>query len=156
MSTLKYLIVIEKAKTNYAAYAPDVPGCISTGKTIEETKANIKEALAYHLAEMKEDGEPIPEPETIADYLELETPASISDEVREYTFKHYIAPARREGKRSVTVKVAEVHKALGFRNRKPLVRAALTSQVFRDKYHVQPISKRDTEVSTATTLSFEL
>ena len=46
---MKYLVIIEKIKNNYSAYLPDVSGCIATGKTIEETKKNIKEALLIHL-----------------------------------------------------------------------------------------------------------
>ncbi len=53
----KIWICLEKAPNNYSAYAPEVPGCISTGPTIEETKANMMEALSYHLEGMVEDGE---------------------------------------------------------------------------------------------------
>ncbi len=61
---MKYLIVIEKAGKNYSAYIPDVPGCVATGKTPEETKTRIKEALAFHLEGLAEDG--LPKPESIA------------------------------------------------------------------------------------------
>lgn len=54
---MQYLVVINKAGNNYGAYSPDVPGCISTGKTIEKTIKNMKEALDFHL-----DGEIMPEP----------------------------------------------------------------------------------------------
>ena len=66
---LKYLIVIEKANHNYSAYLPDVPGCIATGGTIEETKKNITEALAMHLRGLVEDGLSSPEPKAKADYV---------------------------------------------------------------------------------------
>ena len=66
---LKYLIVIEKANHNYSAYLPDVPGCIATGNTIEETKKNITEALAMHLRGLVEDGLSSPEPRAKADYV---------------------------------------------------------------------------------------
>ena len=66
---MKYLIIIEKANKNYSAYIPDVPGCIATGKTIEETKKNIKEALDMHLEGLAEDGLTSPEPKAKADYV---------------------------------------------------------------------------------------
>lgn len=49
MSKQKYLVVIEKGDNNYSAFSPDVPGCITTGETIEETVANMKDALEFHL-----------------------------------------------------------------------------------------------------------
>ena len=64
---LKYLIVIEKAKHNYSAYLPDIPGCIATGKTTEEVKKNMAEALAMHLHGLVEDGLAFPEPRAKAD-----------------------------------------------------------------------------------------
>ena len=66
---MKYLIIIEKANKNYSAYLPDVPGCIATGKTIEETKKNMKEALDMHLEGLAEDGLTSPRPKAKADYV---------------------------------------------------------------------------------------
>ena len=57
-------VVIECGPRNYSAYVPDLPGCVSTGKTVEETTRNIREAIAGHLAVMREYGDPIPEPRT--------------------------------------------------------------------------------------------
>ena len=68
---MKYLIVIEKANHNYSAYLPDVPGCIATGDTIEETKKNITEALAMHMKGLVEDELPSPEPKAKADYVAI-------------------------------------------------------------------------------------
>ena len=68
----RYAIVIEKAATNYGGYVPDLPGCVATGATVEETERLLREAIALHLEGMKEDGLPIPEPSSIVDYLELE------------------------------------------------------------------------------------
>lgn len=67
---MRYAIVIEKAENNYAAYAPDVPGCAATGATIEEVKREIQEALKFHFEGLREDGLPIPEPAAQADYVE--------------------------------------------------------------------------------------
>ncbi len=58
----EYAVVYEYAGTNWSAYVPDLPGCISTGKTLEETERNIREAVEGHLAVMREYGDPIPEP----------------------------------------------------------------------------------------------
>ena len=56
----RYAVVFEKAENNWAAYVPDLPGCITTGKTLDETKLNIREAIELHLETMQEVGEPIP------------------------------------------------------------------------------------------------
>lgn len=61
---LAYAVVIEAGPPNYSAYVPDLPGCIATGKTVEEVTRRMREAIAMHLAGMREDGEPIPEPRT--------------------------------------------------------------------------------------------
>jgi predicted RNase H-like HicB family nuclease len=71
--SLRYAIVIEKAPGNYSAYVPDLPGCVSTGDTVEEVKQNMVEAIALHLEGMREDGDPIPEPTTACDYVEVPT-----------------------------------------------------------------------------------
>ena len=68
----RYAVVIERGSNNLSAYVPDLPGCITTGKTVEEIEHNIREAIKLHLAGMAEDGEPIPEPRTLA--LEIEVP----------------------------------------------------------------------------------
>ena len=59
---MRYAIVIEKAENNYAAYVPDLPGCIATGQTIEETEQLILEAIEFHLRGMREDGLTISDP----------------------------------------------------------------------------------------------
>lgn len=66
-----YTVIIEKAEDNYGAYVPDLPGCVSTGKTIEETKRNIQEAIELHLEGMREDGDPILEPNSTAVVVEV-------------------------------------------------------------------------------------
>ena len=47
--SVKYAVIFEHAKTNWAAYVPDLPGCMTTGRTLEETKSNIREAIQGHL-----------------------------------------------------------------------------------------------------------
>jgi predicted RNase H-like HicB family nuclease len=68
---MRYAIVIEKADNNYAAYVPDLLGCVATGKTIEETEQQIREAIEIHLRGMREDGLPIPEPSSQVEYVEV-------------------------------------------------------------------------------------
>ena len=66
-----YTVVIEKSENNYGAYVPDLPGCVSTGATIDETRRNIQEAIEFHLKGMREDGEQIPLPRTTATVIEV-------------------------------------------------------------------------------------
>ena len=68
---MRYAIVIEKSDNNYAAYVPDLPGCVATGEMIEETESQIREAIDLHLRGMREDGLPIPEPSSSVDYVEI-------------------------------------------------------------------------------------
>jgi predicted RNase H-like HicB family nuclease len=58
----QYLVLFENTSTGFSAYAPDPPGCIATGPTIPETRCRMEKAIAMHLAAMREDGDPIPEP----------------------------------------------------------------------------------------------
>ena len=67
----RYAILIERGKRNYGAYIPDLPGCVSTGKTLAEVRRNIREAIRFHLDGMREDGEPIPEPTCIGETVEV-------------------------------------------------------------------------------------
>jgi len=68
---MKYAVVIEVAGTNFSAYVPDLPGCIATGQTIAETENEIRSAIQFHLEGMKEDGQPIPEPSSAVEYVEV-------------------------------------------------------------------------------------
>ena len=68
---MKYLIVIEKSETGYSAYSPDLPGCVSTGATPEETEANMKEAIELHIEGLKEEGLSIPKPSSLSSYVEV-------------------------------------------------------------------------------------
>jgi predicted RNase H-like HicB family nuclease len=71
MKMFRYPIIIEKADGNYSAYCPDLPGCIATGRTVEETMGRIKEAIRFHIEGMKKEGLPIPEPSTKVEYIEI-------------------------------------------------------------------------------------
>jgi predicted RNase H-like HicB family nuclease len=71
MSGKRYSLVIERTSTGYSAYSPDVAGCAAVGDTEEETRQNFQEALAAHFEAMREVGEPIPEPCSSVDYVEI-------------------------------------------------------------------------------------
>jgi len=62
----EYVVIFEWAGENYSAYVPDLPGCITTGKTLEETERNIREAIELYIETLRDDGQPIPEPSTRA------------------------------------------------------------------------------------------
>ena len=68
---MRYAIVIEKAENNYSAYVPDLPGCVATGATVEETESQIREAIEFHLEGLREDGVPIPQPASRVEYVEI-------------------------------------------------------------------------------------
>lgn len=68
---MRYAIVIEKANGNYSGYAPDLPGCVATGSTVEETESVLREAIEFHLTGMREDGLPIPQPSSCVDYIDV-------------------------------------------------------------------------------------
>ena len=67
----RYLIVIENAGSNYSAYSPDLPGCATTGPTVEETKRSMEDAIEFHLEGLREESLPIPPPTSIAEYVEV-------------------------------------------------------------------------------------
>ena len=67
----RFLVIVEKADGNYSAYSPDLPGCVATGRTVEETETNIYEAICLQLEGLREDGLPIPEPHSLAEYIVL-------------------------------------------------------------------------------------
>jgi predicted RNase H-like HicB family nuclease len=69
---MQYAIVIEHVPgSNYSAYAPDLPGCIATGDTIEEVTQLMREGIEFHIEGMREDGLPIPEPSTAVSMVEV-------------------------------------------------------------------------------------
>ena len=71
MIAMRYAIVIEQAGTNYSAYVPDLPGCVASGSSIADVETRIREAIAFHLDGLREDGLPLPMPSSQVDYVEL-------------------------------------------------------------------------------------
>jgi predicted RNase H-like HicB family nuclease len=68
---MRYAVVVEKGERNYSAYVPDLAGCVSVGDTLDEVKAEIREAIEFHLEGMRKDGLPIPKPSNRAEYVEV-------------------------------------------------------------------------------------
>ena len=67
---MRYAVVIEKADANYSAYVPDLPGCIATGSTIAVVEREIRDAIRFHIEGLNEDNLPVPEPTSLAEYVE--------------------------------------------------------------------------------------
>jgi len=70
----RFLVVIEKADGNYSAYAPDLPGCVATGITIEEVERNMHEAIEMHVRGLIEDNLPVPESHSLSEYMAVFVP----------------------------------------------------------------------------------
>ena len=68
---MRYTIVIERAPGNYAAYVPDLPGCVATGDTREDAVREIRQAIRYHIESLREYGEPVPEPQCTATVVDV-------------------------------------------------------------------------------------
>ncbi|OKH45504.1 hypothetical protein NIES2101_26500 [Calothrix sp. HK-06] len=64
--------MIEKGETSYGAYVPDLPGCVAVSETREEVLELIKEAIEFHLEGLQEDGQPIPEPSSTGEFVEVQ------------------------------------------------------------------------------------
>lgn len=68
---MRHAVDIEQAGNNYSAYVPDLPGCVATGSTLEEVEHAIREAIGWHIAGLREDGMPIPQPVSTIEYVEV-------------------------------------------------------------------------------------
>ena len=68
---MKYLVVIEPTSTGYSAYSPDLPGCATTGPTLEQVQRNMQEAIEFHLEGLQAEGAEVPGPSSTATYVEI-------------------------------------------------------------------------------------
>lgn len=68
---MRYAIVIEPAGSNFSAYAPDLPGCVATGSTLEEAERAIREAIEFHIEGLRADDLPVPPPSSRVHYVEV-------------------------------------------------------------------------------------
>jgi predicted RNase H-like HicB family nuclease len=69
--SLKYAVIFEQSENNWAGHVPDLHGCITTGTTLEETEQNIREAIQGHIQTLREFGEPVPEPTSVAKEIDV-------------------------------------------------------------------------------------
>jgi predicted RNase H-like HicB family nuclease len=68
---MKYLVVIEKTSTGYSAYSPDLPGCIATAETKDEVQREMRDAVAFHLEGLRQEGIANPQPHATSTYVEV-------------------------------------------------------------------------------------
>jgi predicted RNase H-like HicB family nuclease len=68
---MRYAVIVEKGESSFGAYAPDLPGCAAVAETIEEVLRLIQEAIEFHLEGLVKDGQPLPEPSSIVEYIEV-------------------------------------------------------------------------------------
>jgi predicted RNase H-like HicB family nuclease len=68
---MRYAVLVECTSTGFSAHVPDLPGCVAAGETHEETRQLIREAIEFHLEGMKLHGEPIPEPSSMCEYIDV-------------------------------------------------------------------------------------
>jgi len=71
----KYAVIFERAEGNWAAYVPDLPGCVTTGRSLEETERKIREVISGHIRTLEEFGEPVPQATSVTKEVEI-TPAA--------------------------------------------------------------------------------
>jgi predicted RNase H-like HicB family nuclease len=69
---MKYAVIIEKGPASYGATVPDLPGCTAVAETLEEVETLIREAIDFHIEGLRADGEPVPPPTTICEYVETQ------------------------------------------------------------------------------------
>ena len=68
---MRYMVVVEKSPSGFDAYVPDLPGCVAAGKTREEVLRLIKEAIELHIESLEENGEPVPQPSSVSEFVEV-------------------------------------------------------------------------------------
>ena len=68
---MRYVVIIEEGNNSFGAYVPDLPGCVAVADTKEEVLELIQEAIEFHIEGLREDGQPIPEPSSSIEYVEV-------------------------------------------------------------------------------------
>jgi predicted RNase H-like HicB family nuclease len=68
----RYMVVIERGESSWGAHVPDLPGCIAVGETREEVVRHIREAISFHIDELKRDGLPVPRPTSEGEFVDVE------------------------------------------------------------------------------------
>jgi predicted RNase H-like HicB family nuclease len=70
---MRYLVILERTKTGFSAFSPDLPGCVATGTTREETERNMRDAIALHVEGMHQEGLQVPQPHSSSTYVDIPT-----------------------------------------------------------------------------------
>jgi len=68
---MRYMVVVERGETSWGAHVPDLPGCVAVGETRAEVVELIREAIEFHIAELKRDGQPVPAPSSEGEIVEI-------------------------------------------------------------------------------------
>jgi predicted RNase H-like HicB family nuclease len=68
---MQYLVVVEKGPTSFGAYVPDLPGCVAAAESRDEVLSLIREAVEFHIEGLREDGQPIPEPSSFSEIVDV-------------------------------------------------------------------------------------
>jgi predicted RNase H-like HicB family nuclease len=69
---MEYLVVIERGPSSFGAYVPDLPGCVAVGETRQEVEALIREAIEFHIENLREEGQPLPEPSSTSQLVSID------------------------------------------------------------------------------------
>ena len=69
---MEYLVVIERGATSFGAYVPDLPGCVAVGESRQEVESLIREAIELHIEGLREEGQPVPEPSSISQFVSID------------------------------------------------------------------------------------
>lgn len=69
---MQFTVIVEEGSTSWGAYVPDLPGCVAAGETREEALQLIREAIEFHLEGLKEQGQPLPEPHSYGEVVEVD------------------------------------------------------------------------------------
>ena len=68
---MRYAVIIEQGETSYGAYVPDLPGCVAVAETKDEVMSLIKDAIEFHLEGIKQEGQAVPVPSSVTEYIEV-------------------------------------------------------------------------------------
>jgi predicted RNase H-like HicB family nuclease len=68
---VEFLVVVEKGKTNYGAYVPDLPGCVAVAETRREVLKLIREGIQLHIKTLRDAGEPVPAPSSRSEIVKI-------------------------------------------------------------------------------------
>ena len=68
---MRYAVIIEQGETSYGAYVPDLPGCVAVAETKDEVMSLIKDAIEFHLEGIKQEGQAVPIPSSVTEYVEV-------------------------------------------------------------------------------------